>query len=103
MQRMGAMSNDCPLRSRLMHSAHLRVETLEVRALMSVLTPHQGPDQALGINPPRTYVSQQVSGFDVTLTRIELGRIPRKIPGKISNSPTWASLPLTVNFTASLG
>jgi hypothetical protein len=70
---------------------------------MSVLTPHQGPDQALGINPPSTYVSQQVSGFNVTLTRIELGRMPLKIPGKSSNSPNATSLPLTVNFTASLG
>jgi hypothetical protein len=97
------MSNDRPSGSSLTHRARLRVEGLEVRELMSVLTPHQGPDQALGINPPSTYVSQQISGFDVTLTRIPLGRIPPKILGKGSSSPNSTNLPLTVNFTASLG
>jgi hypothetical protein len=86
------MSNENPRPSRARRHAHLQVEGLEGRALLSGLAAQLQNIQYISILTPGTYISQQVSGFDVTIHRA---------PSNGPHNP--ADVPVTVHFTASLG
>jgi Big-like domain-containing protein len=106
------MSNDCPRHSPARRRALFQVGGLENRALMSgihgahlhrsLLAAQQPQIQTLtlGIDASSKYISQQVSTIDVTITR---GTASIPTLGTAGSQQNLSSLPLTVDFYASLG
>src|SRR5690348_2707609 len=89
------MTNDRLRATAAKRRVRLQVEGLEGRALLSGRAARLRDSQNtqyISIMTPGTYVSQQVSGFDVTIHRA---------PSSGPHNP--ADVPVTVHFSATLG